>query len=623
MASTPNTQNLPYAFFATNSAKSSSAQVLNKQTAKDLRQTNQVADTFDAPKVATPIQVLPLLPKELGELAKNPLKQAQLLHVLSNSPSVDEKGQMLETPQARLAMFHRITQQLPKAEQAQLEGLLVNPKNPLLQTQGDNAHSTLYYLYAMAFAPKAHGWHAPTLLKDAVTLLSHPQDIEQDNTPLTPPFQEALLASVNNPSGDKHNAQVLPTKRRAEDLNVIRTFNCSEASEMSRMASLHPKELMRHLVELTSPVESFYEKATPEELSPDDPSQVYTELAKRNMAYQKTADGNVLVEVPASRAAVLRAQNTQAKLLRGEGLGQKEASPLQILYQETLLYNGGRKAYDVATDKRDMLDIAQTGVWASSALSDAEKEALCKPLQTPQADEARKAFEDAFAPYKAKMPPEEVAGILESVWGENSGLTGDEKLFNERLINDGKAYKLVQYQALNAPPDPNDPNYGDLYLYGYYRQFKDTENDLVTALAQGEEPILNESISLRKGYTVPGHEVKLEGTGVDPKTGERYFDLVNTDDDAKGLERVSARDFIPKVGHVSLPQTISNPIQKQMDSLEGILIPDESDALHYNLQETVPLEDQQALGVSDRQNQLLMYLALAQSTQNKNRKYFT
>jgi hypothetical protein len=64
---------------------------------------------------------------------------------------------------------------------------------------------------------------------------------------------------------------------------------------------------------------------------------------------------------------------------------------------------------------------------------------------------------------------------------------------------------------------------------------------------------------------------------------------------------------------VSLPQTISNPIQKQMDSLEGILIPDESDALNYTLQETVPLEDQQAANNADRQNQLLMYLALAQS----------
>ena len=99
MASTPNfqsqhTQSLPYAFFATNTAKASSTQVLNNQTAKDLRHQNKVTDTFDAPKVATPIQVLPLLPKELGELAKNPLKQAQLLQVLSTSPSVDEKGQI-------------------------------------------------------------------------------------------------------------------------------------------------------------------------------------------------------------------------------------------------------------------------------------------------------------------------------------------------------------------------------------------------------------------------------------------------------------------------------------------------------------------------------------------------
>jgi hypothetical protein len=590
MASTPSSQHLPYAYFATQTPQASFNVVPNRQTAQDLRQRYTLHDSFEASKVATPIEVLPLLPKEWAELAKNPLKSAQLLQVFSTSPSLDAQGQVLETPPLRLAMFHRLTQQLPPEEQAQLNALLIHAKGPLLQTAGDNAHSTLYYLYAMAFAPKAPGWHAPTLLKDAVNILSHPQDIEQENTPLIAPFKEALLASVNHPNGDKHHAQVLPTPRKAEDLNIIRTFNCSEAAEMSRMASLHPKELMRHLVELTSPVESFYEKATAEELSPDEPSHVYMELAKRNMAYQNTPDGQLLVEVPASRAAVLRAQNTQAKCLGGQALGPKEASPLQVLYQETLLYNGGRKAYDVATDKRDMLDIAQTGVWASQALSDAEKEGLCKALQIPQADQARRAFEAAFAPYKAKLPPEEVAGILESVWGENNGLTGDEKLFNERLINDGKAYKLVQYQALNAPPDPNDPNYGDLYLYGYFRQFKDTENDLVTALAQGEEPILNESISLKNGYTVAGHEVKLQGTGIDPKTGERYFDLVNTDDQAKGLERVSAREFIPKVGHVSLPKNISDPIQQQIDALPGVLVPEESDALHYTLQETVAVQ---------------------------------
>jgi hypothetical protein len=143
------------------------------------------------------------------------------------------------------------------------------------------------------------------------------------------------------------------------------------------------------------------------------------------------------------------------------------------------------------------------------------------------------------------LPAKEVQGILESVWGENSGLTGDEKLFNERLVNDGKAFQLVQYQVLDAPMNANASNYGDLYLYGYRRDFKQIEGDLVNALAQGEEPILNESISMEGGLTVAGHEVKLEATDVDPKTGERRFYLVNTDDYAKGLEQVIELELTP------------------------------------------------------------------------------
>ncbi len=560
-------------------------------TVQQIRQNRHSQDTFDAPKIKYPLLVLPLSPEELMQVAKNPLRQAQLLKAFEASPSINTKGQRIETPASRLAMYHRISQQLTPQEQQTLNTLLYSRKNPLLQTQGDTPHSTLYYLYALAFGNKAPGWDSKTLLKDALNILAHPQDIEQENTPLNPDFQTALLDAVNQPTGDKHNAQVLPNKRSVQDVNVIRTFNCSEAAEMSRMASQNPKELMRHLVELTSPVESFYEKATAEELAPENPQEASNELVKRNMAFQRTPEGGFLVEMPASRAAVIRAQNTQAKLLKGQALGAKEASPLQVLYQETLLYNGGRKAYDVASDKRDMLDIAQTGIWALSQLSDTEKQQLCSYLQIPQADEARQQFMQGFAPYQAKLPAKEVQGILESVWGENSGLTGDEKLFNERLVNDGKAFQLVQYQVLDAPMNANASNYGDLYLYGYRRDFKQIEGDLVNALAQGEEPILNESISMEGGLTVAGHEVKLEATDVDPKTGERRFYLVNTDDYAKGLEQVKARDFIPKVGHVSLPKQLSQPIQSEMDAVQGILIPDENDAKHYDLQPTVPLSE--------------------------------
>lgn len=360
---------------------------------------------------------------------------------------------------------------------------------------------------------------------------------------------------------------------------------------MARMASLHPKELTRHLYELTRPAESFYEKARPEELSPEDPSQAYMVLAKQNMAYRRLEDGQLLVEVPASRAAVIRAQNTQGRLLEKGQLGHKEASPLQVLYQETLLYNGARKGYDVATDKRDMMDIAQTGIMQTPNLSSEQKAELVALLQNPKADEGRQAFLQRFNAWKTTLTPLERTNILANLWGENQGLTGDEKLFNERLVNDGIQYELVNYQALGNPPNQTADNYGDLYLYGYNRNFEQIQGDLTKALAMGEQPILNESVAFGQGLTVPGHEVKLHGTDVDPHTGERRFYLVNTDDNKKGLEQIYARDLIPKIGHISLPKSLADEITKQMQALNGnVLVPDEEDAKRYALQPTVPAQ---------------------------------
>ena len=113
MASTPNTSSLPYAYVATTTAKSASSKNLNRQTAQSIRQQNHKTDTFESAKTEAPFQVLPLTVKEQAELSKNPLKQTQLLEQFTAFPSVDAKGQTLETPQSRLAMFHRLNQQLP------------------------------------------------------------------------------------------------------------------------------------------------------------------------------------------------------------------------------------------------------------------------------------------------------------------------------------------------------------------------------------------------------------------------------------------------------------------------------------------------------------------------------
>jgi hypothetical protein len=193
--------------------------------------------------------------------------------------------------------------------------------------------------------------------------------------------------------------------------------------------------------------------------------------------------------------------------------------------------------------------------------------------------------------WQGNLTPEEKTMLLSNLWGENQGLTGDEKLFNERLVNDGTEYQLVNYQALGSPPNQTTQNYGDLYLYGYYRNFNEIQDDLLKALEMGEQPILNESIALEGGKTVPGHEVKLHSSDVDPRTGERRFYLVNTDDRKKGLETVYAHELIPKIGHISLPKPLADDIANAMQNLSGnVLVPDDTDAKHYLLQPTVPAE---------------------------------
>jgi|GEM_PF-2738475 len=606
------TSGLPFAFFAPpKKATAPKTDITLGDTGAQRKQLFHVQDSYDPQTLRKPLVVPPATPQEMKEMGNNSpqlaSKRSKQLEfpfatvrgsVINGVDTTEEKKAVkqheaevaVEDIGTRLLMYHRLEKSLSPQGKKDLNTLL--EKNVLNQTAGDDAHSTLYYLYAMSAGPKAPGWDSRLLGEDMVSILAHPYDIEQDNTPLLPAYKQMVYNTASEPTGDIHAAQVMPTERNPDDVDIIRTFNCSEAAELSRMASRNPKELTRHLYELTSPQETFYEKATPEEMYPDQPAMAYDELINRNMAYQRLPDGDLLVQVPASRSAVLRAQNTQQQM-KTRGLKPKEASPLQALYEETLLYNGGRKNYDVATDKRDMLDIATSAVQETENLSSSQKAELQYLLANPKADEARNNFEQRFQQWKGSLTESETLRIEQAVWGENNGLTGDQKGFMERLVNDGKAFQLVQYHALFGPEHSTDENYDNLYLYGYYRDFKDIEGDLVKAVEAGEEPIVNESMFFEGGYTVAGHEIKLHGTSVDEKTGERYFQIVDTDDEQKGLKSVKAREFIPTVGHVTLPKEIANPIVEQMNAMNGqFLVPEPSDAKDFDLQPIAHMDDE-------------------------------
>ena len=587
-------------------------QLIKKATTPtaDLFQKQPLPPAMGKEALSTPLVITPFTPQELQQLAQQPTVTFKWMTTLKPK-EVQPTHPPIESIGQRMAMAMRTYQALPPALRPMFQQLM--ERGVLTQTQGggDIGHSALYYLYALFNTPRYPGLSGSLLLADAVSILANPDSIEQENTPLNPQNQQLLVYFANNPNGDKHAQQRLPNLRLPQEVAVIRTFNCAMAAELSRMASQQPKALMRQFVQLSSPDATYYQTVVPQAILPESPQKAAAWLKKQNVAFQTLPTGQLLVEMPAPKTGLVRALNTQQRLQTGHALKPKEASPLMVLYQSTLLYNAVRKDYDVAADKRDTLDLAEVTINSVASLNQNQKNVLLSILQnTPRPDESRIQVAQLLQQMPNLTPPDKKA-ILTNLCGENQGITPDELQTVQRInAENGESYSITTFQVLAPPPNPTHETENDQYLYGYVRSFEQIQDALLASLKAGKEVIISKSFALGNGYCLPGHEVKIKAfqylASTQPNTPMAlYFGMADSDDDAKGLKWESARELVPLIHHASLPESIAKPLWRDILAHPyNLLIPDEQDARNFQLMPMAQTAPPEGLQLPSVQKQL-------------------
>lgn len=435
----------------------------------------------------------------------------------------------------RIQMYHAVKKGLDGATRKQLKNLL--KQGVLSDTDTDNRHSTLYQLYAMLKTERGHGYDGKTILKETVEVLNRPYTISQKFAPLSENAARQILQVRNNPGLNR--AGVAPPAKPLQwnDLNVENSATCVSSSVMYYMADRQPGELARHLNELTSPMNAFFEKARLDEISPDDPSQALQILKDHNIKYFISGPGEVTVKVENPPAGVIRSIDSQ-KVTTQRGKQQFDANKnpvpnaydgarngIEAAYQSALTFLATR-SYDPATDMRD-----------------------------------------------SEVP------------GEGSkGLTEPEKTLMETIIKDNGGVQSVTYQAVAGKANPQPGEEANSYLYGYTRSFEQTAQDIVEALKMKEFVIIGITDTDETGAIVGGHEITITSAYVDKKDNQLKFVVADSDDGVPSLVVRNASELIPRIHHAGLPVKVARRINQEINQNQGgYFVPDQNDEASFNL----------------------------------------
>ncbi len=210
---------------------------------------------------------------------------------------------------ARLKMYNTVKNALDRKTGKQFKTLL--KQGVLNDSDTDNRHTTLYQLYGMLTTRRGKGYDAKTLVKETVEILHRPYLITQKFKPLSDTAAQQILQVRNNPGLNRRQEAPPAKPLRWNDLNVDTSATCVSSSVMYYMAQKKPGELARHLNELTSPMNAFFEKARLDEISPDDPRQAFEILRQHGLRYYLSGPGEVTIRVDNPTAGVLRAVDSQ------------------------------------------------------------------------------------------------------------------------------------------------------------------------------------------------------------------------------------------------------------------------------------------------------------------------
>lgn len=416
-----------------------------------------------------------------------------------------------------LKMVNHIQRNLDPLTQQKFRHLI--NKGILTKGTSDDGHSALYHLYGILTTPRSPGYDNRTILRETIEVLSQPFTISQRFAPITPSVSQQLMNVRNNPGLNRNNVPPPIKPLAPEDLNVESSATCVASSVMYYMADKEPTGLTRHINELTSPMNAFFEKAKFSEISPDSPQQALQILREHQIPYYISGPDEVTVKVENPPAGVIRAQSSQ-----NLPTGNQFRNAIGAAYQSAITYLVTH-SYDPATDLRD-----------------------------------------------ADAPGE-----------TSKGLTEAEKTLMEAIIKDNGGVQSVTYQAVNNKANPMPGEENNSYLFGYNRRFEDTTNDILQALSMGQPVIIGTTDTDETGAIVAGHEITITSAYTDLKDGQLKFVVADSDDSIPEPVVKTARELIPTIHHAGLPVNLARQINRQIQNNPGYLIPDSQDQANFKL----------------------------------------
>jgi hypothetical protein len=436
--------------------------------------------------------------------------------------------QIPEGPVMGVKMFTQINKTLSPTSQQQLQTLL--QQGVLTQQKADDGHSTLYQLYGILTTPRAQGYDNRAILQETIQVLAKPYSISQRFAPTTPQAAQALLGA--------HRASVMYGGPQSpalainpQDLHVENSATCVASSVMYYMADKEPADLARHINELTSPLNAFFEKARFDEISPDNPANALNILNSHQISYSISGPGEVLVKVENPPTGVVRAITSQ-----GNPSSKNYRNAIGAAYQSALTYLATH-SYNPATDLRD-----------------------------------------------SDVPGE-----------TSKGLTEAEKTLMEAIVKDNGGFQSVTYQAVGSKANPAPGEENNSYLFGYNRPFEKTIQDILQALQMNEPVIIGTTDTDETGAIVAGHEITITGAYTDPKDNQLKFVVADSDDDVAGPVVKNARELIPTIHHAGLPVALARQVNREIQTNAGYLVPDQRDQMNFKLlaRETGPMPQEQ------------------------------
>lgn len=416
----------------------------------------------------------------------------------------------------RMKMYNTLRANLDKEGKKHLKNLLKN--GVLNDVDTDDRHSALYHLYALATTRRGRGYDPKILLKETVETLDRPYLITQKFAPLSENIAREILSTRYNPGLNRTGEAPAVKPLAWNDLNVETSATCVSSSVMYYMAEKKPGELARHLNELTSPMNAFFEKAMLDEISPNDPGQALEILKQNGIKYYLSGPNEVTVKVELPVAGKLRAVDSQ-KVAKN----QDARNGIETAYQSALTFLATR-SYDPATDLRD-----------------------------------------------SEIPGE-----------TSKGLTEPEKTLMETIIKDNGGVMSVTYQAVAGKANPRPGEEGNSYLYGYTRTFEQTVTDIIEALKLGEFVIIGITDTDQSGAIVGGHEITITSAFVDKKDGELKFVVADSDDGVPAPVVRTARELVPRIHHAGMPLDIAKRVHKEQARNPGYFVPTPADEATFN-----------------------------------------